>query len=131
VYFKRAASRPGQTNHLKPERPPSSCESADTNAELAAPGRPTSTFGTFRALPACSEIQNEITNVTDELEYLAHRLVIIEQPGGGFLVEVTPIAGGQTIRTMTYQRTQEAIAASKRTIDKHPEGRRPANPVRS
>ena len=100
-----------------------------TPAELAAPESPTT--GTFQALPACSEIQNEITNVTDELEYLAHRLVIIEQPGGGFLVEVTPIAGGQTIRTMTYQRTQEAIAASKRTIDKHPEGRRPANLARS
>ncbi|MGN8549557.1 hypothetical protein ACQPTN_35000 [Bradyrhizobium sp. 13971] len=50
--------------------------------------------------------------MTDELEYLSHRLVIIEQPGGGFLVEATPIAGAQTIRTMTYQRTQEAIAAA-------------------
>ncbi|WFU34435.1 hypothetical protein QA635_08480 [Bradyrhizobium brasilense] len=39
-------------------------------------------------------------------------MVIIEQPGGGFLVEATPIAGAQTIRTMTYQRTQEAIAAA-------------------
>ena len=69
--------------------------------------------------------------MTDELEYLAHRLVIIEQPGGGFLVEITPMAGGQTIRTMTYQRTQEAITAAKRTIDKHPEVRRPTNPAGS
>ncbi|MCC8945338.1 hypothetical protein H8A97_09545 [Bradyrhizobium sp. Arg62] len=67
--------------------------------------------------------------MTDELEYLAHRLVIIEQPGGGFLVEATPIAGAQTIRTMIYQRTQED-RCSERTIDKHLEGRGPANLAR-
>ncbi|WP_316399542.1 hypothetical protein, partial [Bradyrhizobium sp. 33ap4] len=37
-------------------------------------------------------------------------LVVIEQPGGGFLVEITPLGGGQTVMTMTYQSTQEAIS---------------------
>ncbi|WP_143270899.1 MULTISPECIES: hypothetical protein [Bradyrhizobium] len=69
--------------------------------------------------------------MANELEYSAHRLVIIEQPGGGFLVEITPLAGGSTVRTMTYQSTQEAITAAKRTIDKHPQDRRPVNPTGS
>ncbi|MCP1838795.1 hypothetical protein ACVIHI_008283 [Bradyrhizobium sp. USDA 4524] len=51
--------------------------------------------------------------MADELEYSAHRLVVIEQPGGGFLVEITPLGGGQTVRTMTYQSTLEAISAAK------------------
>ncbi|MCA6105448.1 hypothetical protein [Bradyrhizobium australafricanum] len=62
--------------------------------------------------------------MADELEYSAHRLVVIEQPGGGFLVEITPLGGGQTVRTMTYQSTLEAISPAKRCIDKHPERRR-------
>ncbi|ODM85637.1 MULTISPECIES: hypothetical protein [Bradyrhizobium] len=69
--------------------------------------------------------------MADELKYSAHRPVIIEQPGGGFLVEITPLGGGHTVRTMTYQRTQEAIAAAKRTIDKHPQDRRSVNPTGS
>ncbi|WP_157113420.1 hypothetical protein [Bradyrhizobium embrapense] len=60
--------------------------------------------------------------VTDELLYRGHRLVVIEQPGGGSLVEITSLSGGQTIRTMTYQGRQEAIALAKQNIDKHPGG---------
>ncbi|MHC2336259.1 hypothetical protein [Bradyrhizobium sp. USDA 4454] len=75
--------------------------------------------------------RNGTTDVSDNLEYSANRLVVVEQPGGGFLVEIAPLAGGQTIRTMTYQSTRQAIAAAKRTIDDHP-GRqaRPALSVR-
>ncbi|MGF6308845.1 hypothetical protein ABIB82_002482 [Bradyrhizobium sp. i1.8.4] len=60
----------------------------------------------------------------DELQYCGHRLVVVEQPGGGYLVEIVTPSDRQTIRTMTYQSTREAIAAAKKTIDKHPEDRR-------
>lgn len=59
----------------------------------------------------------------DEIEYQEHRLTIVEQRGGGYLVEITPLAGGPTIRTQTYQSTQEAIAKAKATIAKHPNTR--------
>ncbi len=62
--------------------------------------------------------------MADELEYSGHRLLLVEQPGGGFLVEIAPLGGRQTIRTMTYQSSREAIAAAKRTIDQHPGHRR-------
>ncbi|WP_316399474.1 hypothetical protein [Bradyrhizobium sp. 33ap4] len=76
------------------------------------------------AIPLLEWKQIGTADVADELEYSAHRLVDIEQPGGGFLVEITPLGGGQTVRTMTYQSTLEAISAAKRCIDKHPERRR-------
>ncbi|WP_163161235.1 hypothetical protein [Bradyrhizobium uaiense] len=60
--------------------------------------------------------------VTDELHYRGHRLVVIEQQGDRSLVEITSLSGGQTIRTMTYQSRQEAIALAKQNIDKHPGG---------
>jgi hypothetical protein len=66
----------------------------------------------------------EAAEVADELEYSGHWLVVVEQPGGGFLVEIAPLGGPQTIRTMTYQSSREAIAAAKRTIDQHPQHRR-------
>jgi hypothetical protein len=56
----------------------------------------------------------------DDIEYQGHRLRIVAQRGGGYLVEITPLAGGPTIRTQTYQSTQEAIANAKTTIAKHP-----------
>ena len=44
----------------------------------------------------------------DELQHRGNRLLVIEQPGGGYLIEiVTP--DGQTISTMTYQSTRLAI----------------------
>ncbi|WP_194469775.1 hypothetical protein [Bradyrhizobium sp. CCBAU 51753] len=60
----------------------------------------------------------------DDLEYRSHQLAVIEQPGGGFFVEITPPAGGQIIRTVTYQSRQQAIAEAKANIDKHPHERR-------
>lgn len=62
--------------------------------------------------------------MSDEFEYQSHQLAVIEQPGGGFFVEITPSAGGQTIRTVTYQSRQQAIAEAKTNIDKHPQARR-------
>ncbi|MGY3445330.1 MULTISPECIES: hypothetical protein [unclassified Bradyrhizobium] len=56
----------------------------------------------------------------EPIEYQGHRLTIVEQRGGGFLVEITPLAGGPPIRTQTFQSTQEAIARAKATIEKHP-----------
>ncbi|WGS19326.1 MULTISPECIES: hypothetical protein [unclassified Bradyrhizobium] len=58
------------------------------------------------------------------IEYRGHRLLVIEQPGGGSLVEITPLAGGQAIRTMTYQTSQEALAAARANVDSHPEAKR-------
>ena len=54
----------------------------------------------------------------DETEYKGHRLVIVQQPGGGSLVEITPFEGGQTLRTLTYQSTDEAIAEAREIVDK-------------
>ncbi|MGF6307413.1 hypothetical protein ABIB82_001441 [Bradyrhizobium sp. i1.8.4] len=59
----------------------------------------------------------------DDIEYEGHRLTIVEQRGGGYLVEITPLDSGPTIRTQTYQSTQEAIAKAKATIAKHPSKR--------
>ena len=56
----------------------------------------------------------------ERIEYQGHHLTIVEQRGGGFLVEITPVAGGPSIRTQTFQSTQEAIARAKATIEKHP-----------
>ncbi len=58
------------------------------------------------------------------IEYRGHRLVVVEQPGGGSLVKITPLAGGQTVRTMTYQTSQEALAAARANVDSHPEAKR-------
>ncbi|WP_244065238.1 hypothetical protein [Bradyrhizobium sp. Ce-3] len=56
----------------------------------------------------------------DRIEYLGHHLTIVEQRGGGYLVEIAPPAGGPSIRTQTYPSTQEAIAKAKTTIEMHP-----------
>ena len=39
----------------------------------------------------------------DESEYIGYRFALVQQPGGGTLVEITPPSGGQTLRTLTYQ----------------------------
>ncbi len=60
----------------------------------------------------------------DETEYRGHRLVVIEQLGGGHLVEITPPRAGQTLRTMTYQSVREAIDEAKTIADRYPNGKR-------
>ena len=76
------------------------------------------------ALGECARALAGKKQMSDALEYQSHRLAVIEQPGGGFLVEITPPAGGQAIRTVTYQSRQQAIAEAKANIDKHPQARR-------
>jgi hypothetical protein len=67
---------------------------------------------------------NGVNMAPDEIEYKSHRLIVLEQPGGGFLVEATPLAGGQTLRTKTYQSSREAIEEAETNIDKYDNGRR-------
>jgi hypothetical protein len=55
----------------------------------------------------------------NEIEYRNHRLAVIEQPGGGSMVEITPLAGGQTLRTKTYQTSREAIAEANSMVDRY------------
>ncbi|WP_456733072.1 hypothetical protein [Bradyrhizobium sp. USDA 3364] len=56
----------------------------------------------------------------ERIEYQGYQLKIVEQRGGGYLVEIAPLAGGPSIRTQTYPSTQEAIAKAKTTIETHP-----------
>ncbi|QOZ34121.1 hypothetical protein XH92_22685 [Bradyrhizobium sp. CCBAU 53421] len=66
------------------------------------------------------ETQGRVQMSADRIEYQGHQLTIVEQRGGGYLVEIVPLAGGPLIRTQTYPSTQEAIARAKSTIETHP-----------
>ena len=54
----------------------------------------------------------------DESEYIGYRFALVQQPGGGTLVEITPPGGSQTLRTLTYQSSHEAIAEAKTIVDR-------------
>jgi hypothetical protein len=51
-------------------------------------------------------------------------LAVIEQAAGGWLVEITPVAGGKPVHTETFRERSDAIAAARVIVDEAEAGRR-------
>jgi hypothetical protein len=45
------------------------------------------------------------------------RLAAIEQPSGGYQVEITPVAGGKPVLTRHFPELPDAIDAARRYVD--------------
>jgi hypothetical protein len=54
-----------------------------------------------------------------DTEYQGHRLTAIPEPGGGYQVEIEPIAGGKPVLTRPFRDLPEAMAEARRIVDRN------------